>query len=56
MLVVETIARFRREYFVTGKAIKEIGRDVKVSRDPRPVFKRLRHRHVLNDLVQGKSI
>ena len=32
MLVVETIARIRREYFVKGKPIKEIVRDVKVSR------------------------
>ena len=31
MLVVETIARIRREYFVKGKPIKEIVRDVKVS-------------------------
>ncbi|MDP7339970.1 MAG: IS21 family transposase [Vicinamibacterales bacterium] len=33
MLVVETIARIRREYFVKGKLIKEIVRDVKVSRN-----------------------
>ena len=33
MLVVETIARIRREYFVKGKPIKEIVRDVKVSRN-----------------------
>ena len=33
MLVVETIARIRREFFVKGKAIKEIVRDVKVSRN-----------------------
>jgi hypothetical protein len=32
MLVVETIARIRREYFVNKKPIKEIVRDVKVSR------------------------
>ena len=31
MLVVEMIARIRREYFVKGKPIKEIVRDVKVS-------------------------
>ena len=31
MLVVETIARIRREYFVKGKPNKEIVRDVKVS-------------------------
>lgn len=33
MLVVETIARIRREYFVKGKPIKEIVRDLKVSRN-----------------------
>ena len=33
MLVVETIARIRREYFVKGKPTKEIVRDVKVSRN-----------------------
>ncbi len=33
MLVVETIARIRREYFVKGKSIKEIVRDLKVSRN-----------------------
>jgi hypothetical protein len=27
MLVVETIARIRREHFVKGKTIKEIARD-----------------------------
>jgi len=33
MLVVETIARIRRDYFVKGKPIKEIVREVKVSRN-----------------------
>ncbi len=33
MLVVETIARIRREYFVNEKSIKEIVRTVKVSRN-----------------------
>jgi hypothetical protein len=33
MLVVEAIARIRREFFVKGKSIKEIVRDLKVSRD-----------------------
>ena len=33
MLVVETIARIRREHFVQGKAIKAIERDLKVSRN-----------------------
>ena len=33
MLVVETIARIRRAFFVTGKSIKEIVRDLKVSRN-----------------------
>ena len=30
MLVVETIARIRREHFIKGKTIKEIARDLKV--------------------------
>jgi predicted DNA-binding protein YlxM (UPF0122 family) len=33
MLVVETIARIRREFFVKDKSIKEIVRDLKVSRN-----------------------
>src|SRR5579859_1043952 len=33
MLVVEAIARIRREFFVKGKSIKEIARDLKVSRN-----------------------
>jgi transposase len=33
MLVVETVARIRREYFVKGRTIKEIVRDLKVSRN-----------------------
>ena len=33
MLVVETVARVRREHFVKGKTIKEIARDLKVSRN-----------------------
>src|ERR1700758_3640121 len=33
MLVVETVARIRREHFVKGKMIKEIARDLKVSRN-----------------------
>ena len=33
MLVVETIARIRREYFVKKKSIKEIVRNVKISRN-----------------------
>jgi|SRR6266851_9978998 len=33
MLVVETVARIRREFFVKGKSIKEIVRDLKVSRN-----------------------
>ena len=32
MLVVETIAKIRRGYFVQGKAIKAISRELKVSR------------------------
>jgi transposase len=33
MLVVETIARLRREHFIKGKTIKEIASDLKVSRN-----------------------
>jgi transposase len=33
MLVVETIARIRREFFVKGRSIKEIVRDLKISRN-----------------------
>src|SRR5215475_10926457 len=33
MLVVETVARIRREHFVKGKSIKEIARDLGVSRN-----------------------
>jgi len=33
MLVVETIARIRREHFVKGKTIKEIVRALRVSRN-----------------------
>ena len=33
MLVVDTIARIRREHFVKGKTIKEIARDLGVSRN-----------------------
>src|ERR1051325_6866508 len=33
MLVVETIARIRREHFVKGKTIREIARDLGISRN-----------------------
>jgi AraC-like DNA-binding protein len=33
MLIVETIGRIRREHFSKGKSIKEIARDLKVSRN-----------------------
>lgn len=33
MLIVETIARSRREHFIKGKKIKEIARDLKVFRN-----------------------
>jgi transposase len=33
MLIVETIARIRREYFLQGKTIREIARDLHVSRN-----------------------
>ena len=33
MLIVETIGRIRREHFLKGKTIKEIARDLRVSRN-----------------------
>jgi predicted transcriptional regulator len=33
MLVVETVARIRREHFVKGKTIREIARDLGMSRN-----------------------
>ena len=33
MLVVETIGRIRREHFIHGKSIKEIARDLRLSRN-----------------------
>ena len=33
MVIVETIGRVRREHFVKGKTIKEIARDLKISRN-----------------------
>ena len=33
MLTVETIGRIWREHFIKGKTIKEIARDLKVSRN-----------------------
>jgi len=36
MLIVETIARIRREHFIKGKTIKEIARDLKVSAEHGP--------------------
>jgi transposase len=33
MLIVETIGRIRREHIVKGKSIKEVARDLKVSRN-----------------------
>jgi transposase len=33
MLVVETVGRIRREYLLKGKSIKEIARDLKISRN-----------------------
>jgi DNA invertase Pin-like site-specific DNA recombinase len=33
MLIVETIGRIRREHLVKGKSIKEIARNLKISRN-----------------------
>lgn len=49
MLVVETVARIRREFFVKGKSIKEIVRDLGVSRNT--VRKVLRWRPLYVEVV-----
>ena len=49
MLVVETLARIRREFFVKGKSIKEVVRDLGVSRDSAPAWRRT----AMNDLGRG---
>jgi transposase len=33
MLIVETVGRIRREHWIKGKSIREIARDLKVSRN-----------------------
>jgi predicted ArsR family transcriptional regulator len=33
MLIVETVGRIRREHFVKGRSIKEIARDLRISRN-----------------------
>jgi transposase len=33
MLIVETVGRIRREHLVKGKSIKEIARDLRISRN-----------------------
>jgi hypothetical protein len=38
MLVVETIAKIRRAFFVQKKSIKEICRDLRVSSHPQAYF------------------
>jgi len=45
MVIVETIGRVRREHFVKGKSIKEIARDLEISRNTfARSFARRRHR------------
>jgi transposase len=40
MLIVETVGRVRRDHFVKGKSIKEIARDLKISRNTvRKIFR-----------------
>src|SRR5947207_1040668 len=39
MLIVETIGRIRREHFVQGKTIREIARDLRLSRNTRKVVR-----------------
>ena len=38
MLIVETVAKIRRVYFGRGKPIKQIVRELRVSRSKRPVW------------------
>jgi hypothetical protein len=33
MLIVETVGRIRREHLVKGKSIKELARDLRISRN-----------------------
>jgi hypothetical protein len=44
MQTVETIGRVRREHFLKGKTIKEIARDLRVSRNPGQLRRRERYR------------
>ena len=52
MLTVETIGRIRREYFLKGKTIKEIARDLRVSRNT--VRKVLRSGETAFDVRSGR--
>jgi hypothetical protein len=47
MLVVETIAQIRREFFVKGKSIKEIVRDLKPGRERLTLIRLFEELHTL---------
>ena len=58
MLVVETIARIRREHFAKGKTIKEIARDLGVSRNTVRKVSRsgdMRHRSSTSGLSKNRD-
>jgi AraC-like DNA-binding protein len=56
MLTVETIGRIRREHFVKGKTIKEIARDLKISRNTvRKIFRSNETSFVYERLSRGRS-
>src|SRR6266481_4300950 len=54
MLTVETIGRIRREHFIKGKTIREISRDLKVSRNT--VRKVLRSGETSFDAVAAAAV
>ncbi|MBU6462895.1 MAG: hypothetical protein KGL35_22385 [Bradyrhizobium sp.] len=53
MLIVETIARIRREHFIKGKAIKEIVHDLKVPRTGRHLLRVSRFAGTINLLCSA---
>ena len=50
MLIVETIAKIRRYYFIKKKGIKEISRDLNVSRNT--VRKVIRNNNTRHDYIR----
>ena len=56
MLTVETVSRIRREHFVKGKTIREISRDLKVSRNTvRKVLRSNRHDMLTGSHTDGRA-